>query len=148
MRNENMRHLEIKNNHLSIGARLLLLCAICLISMPVALAQKKHHPRPAVSIAGVYGGDFTVGEGSGDLEGMRVVIVAAGGAYHAIVQVAQGGAEDPKPEFVEVAVKGMTVTFAGMTGTVTAAGLRLKNSDGKTELLKRKPCAPYFNMMP
>jgi hypothetical protein len=143
-----MRNLEMKNKGLSVAHRLLLICVVCLISMPVALAQKKHHPRPAVSIAGVYGGDFTVGEGSGDLEGMRVVIVAAGGAYHAIVQVAQGGAEDPKPEFVDVEVKGMTVTFAGMTGTVSAAGLRMKNSEGKTELLKRKPCAAYFNMMP
>ena len=143
-----MKQLATKNNYLAVGTRLLLLCVVCLISTTVALAQKKHHPRPAVNIAGVYGGDFKVGEGSGDLEGKRVVIVAAGGAYHAIVQVAQGGAEDPKPEFVEVTVKGMTITFAGMTGTVTAAGLTLKNSDGTTELLKRKPCAAYFNMMP
>lgn len=142
-----MRHPQTKNNRSSIGPRLLLLCLVCLISAPVALAQKRHHPQPDVSIAGVYG-DFKVGEGSGDLEGMRVVIVAAGGAYHAIVQVAQGGAEDPKPEFVEVAVKGMTVSFAGMTATVTAAGLTVKNSDGKTELLKRKSCEAYFNMKP
>ena len=142
-----MRHTEMNNKGLSVGNRVLLICVVCLISMPLALAQR-HHPRPAVSIAGVYGGDFTVGQGSGDLEGMRVVIVAAGGGYHAIVQIAQGGAEDPKPEFVDVEVKGMNVTFAGLTGTVTAAGLRIKNSDGKTELLKRKPCASYFSMRP
>jgi hypothetical protein len=146
-RNKIMKPLEMKNNGLIAGNRLLLVCLMCLISMPLALAQK-HHPQQAVSIAGVYGGDFKVGAESGDLEGMRVVIVAAGGGYHAIVQVAQGGAEDPKPEFVEVTVKGMTVTFAGMTGTVTAAGLRVKNEDGTTELLKRKPCASYFGMKP
>jgi hypothetical protein len=127
--------------------RVLLISVMCLISTPITLAQK-NHSRQAASIAGVYGGDFTVGKGSGDLEGTRVVIIAAGGAYHAIVQVAQGGAEDPKPEFVEVQVKGSTVTFAGLTGTVTAAGLRLKNSDGTTELLKRKPCSSYFGMKP
>jgi hypothetical protein len=127
--------------------RVFLICVISLISTSAALAQKNHSPQ-GVDIAGVYGGDFTVGAGSGDLEGMRVVIIAAGGGYHAIVQTAQGGAEDPKPEFVDVEVKGMAVTFAGLTGTVTAAGLRIKNSDGKTELLKRKPCAAYFKMKP
>jgi hypothetical protein len=143
-----MKQFEMKNRRLRVITRLLVVCALCLVSMPVALAQKKHHPKPEVSIAGVYGGDFKVGAASGDLEGMRVVIVAAGGGYHAIVQVAQGGAEDPKPEFVEVEVKGTRVSFAGMTATVTAAGLTVKNSDGKTELLKRKPCAAYFNMKP
>lgn len=142
-----MKHLEMKNKGLSVGNRVLLICAICLISMPIALAQK-NHSRPAVSIGGVYE-NFTVGKGSGDLEGMRVVIFAAGGAYRAIVQSAEGGAEDPKPQFVEeVQVKGMTVTFAGFTGTVTAAGLRLKNSDGNIGLLRRKPCASFFSVGP
>ena len=141
-----MKQLKMKNKVLTVGDRVLLICAICLLSMPIALAQK-HHSRPAVSIGGVYE-NFTVGKESGDLEGMRVVIFAAGGAYHAIVQTAQGGAEDPKPEFVDVQVKGMTVTFAGSTGTVTAAGLRLKNSYGTTELLRRKPCASFFNVGP
>lgn len=132
---------------MKLVVRLFLLCVICSISISVALAQKNHSPQ-AVNIAGVYGGDFKVGEGSGDLEGRRVVIIAAGGSYHAIVQTAEGGAEDPKPEFVDVTVKGTTVTFAGLTGTVTAAGLRLKNSDGTMELLKRKSCLSYFNMKP
>jgi hypothetical protein len=142
-----MKDLETKNKGLAILNRVFLICAICLISMPVALAQK-HHPRPAVSIGGVYE-NFTVGQESGDLVGMRVIIFAAGGAYRAIVQSAEGGAEDPQPKYIEdVQVKGMTVTFAGFTGTVTAAGLRLKNSDGMNELLKRKPCAPLFNVGP
>ena len=106
-----------------------------------------HYSRPAASVAGVYE-NITVGQGSGDLEGMRVVIVQAGGGYHAIVQVAQGGAEDPQPEFVTVNVKGMSVDFMAAstkyTGTVTATGLNLKNADGDTQTLKRKPCSTYF----
>lgn len=109
-----------------------------------------HYAQRGASVAGVYE-NFTVGKGSGDLEGMRVVIVAAGGGYHAIVQVAQGGAEDPQPEFVEVKVKGLNVEFTAgsqkYTGRVTAAGLTLKDSSG-SHLLKRKPCAEYFNMKP
>jgi hypothetical protein len=110
-------------------------------------SEKNHRPQPAASVAGVYE-NLTVGKGSGDLEGMRVVIVRAGGGYHAIVQVAQGGAEDPQPEFVDVNVKGMSVNFTAAsmkyTGTVTPTGLRLKNADGATQTLRRKPCASYF----
>ena len=54
---------------------------------------------------------MTVGQGSGDLPGMRVVIAQAGGGHHAIFQQAQGGAEDPQPAFVAVSVKGMSVDF-------------------------------------
>ncbi len=106
-----------------------------------------HSTQPAASVAGVYE-NFTVGKGSGDLEGMRVVIVQAGGGYHAIVQVAQGGAEDPQPEFVDVNVNGMSVGFTAAsmkyTGTVMATGLKLKDADGATQTLVRKPCASYF----
>jgi len=130
----------------------LLTCMVCLIIMPTALAHKRRTPAAspaasAASVTGVYE-NFTVGKGSGDLEGMRVVIVSAGGGPYAIVQIAQGGAEDPKPEFVQANVKGMTVDFtvgsAKYTGTVTAAGMRVKDSGGTTTMLKRKPCATYF----
>jgi hypothetical protein len=114
-----------------------------LIIMPSALAEKRRTQKTP-DITGVYGGDFTVGQGSGDLEGMQVVIINAGNAYHAIVQIAQGGAEDPEPNFVPVTVKGRNVEFSvgerKFTGTVTAAGLRLKDEG----LLKRKPCSSYF----
>lgn len=126
--------------------RALLFCMLCSIVVPTALAKKRPIQPPA-SIGGVYE-NFTVGKGSGDLEGMRVVIFAAGGAWRAIVQEAQGGAEDPKPEFVDVEVKGMNVNFSvgeqKFTGTVTAAGLNLKGQG----LLKRKPCATYFSVGP
>lgn len=120
--------------------------AICLLVIPATLAGKPA-AQPAATVAGIYD-NFTVGKESGDLEGMRVVIVPAGGGYHAIVQIAQGGAEDPKPEFVAATVKGMTVSFSvgeeKFTGTATAAGLRLKNSAGEMQTLKRKPCSSYF----
>ena len=92
--------------------------------------------------------NFTVGKEAGDREGMRVVIFPAGGGHHAMVQIAQSGAEDPKPVFVDATVKGATVGFTvndqKYTGTVNIAGLTLKDPDGKTYVLKRRPCATLF----
>src|SRR3977135_3135045 len=109
---------------MKISVRALLPVLICLIIGPTALARKPAAQRTA-GVAGVYD-NFTVGKGSGDLEGMRVVLVSAGNEYHAIVQIAQGGAEDPKPEWVPVQVKGNIVSFKvgdeKYTGTVTVAG--------------------------
>jgi hypothetical protein len=121
--------------------RALVTFVVCLIIGPAVLAQKRS-PRPAPVINGIYE-NFKVGAGSGDLEGMRVVLFTAHDEYYAIVQIAQGGAEDPSPEFVKATVKGTKVEFTvgteKYTGTVTAAGLRINS-----ELLKRKPCADFF----
>jgi hypothetical protein len=126
--------------------RAFLTSVICLIVIPTALGRNPDS-QPTVTVAGVYD-NFTVGKESGDLEGMRVVIVQAGGGYYAIVQIAQGGAEDPKPEFVQAKVKGSSVSFTvgdeKFTGAATATGLRLKNSAGESQALKRKPCSSYF----
>ena len=126
--------------------RVLLTSMICLTIIPAALA-KKPGPPPPVSIKGIYE-NFTVGKGSGDLEGMRVVLMPAGNGLYAIVQIAQGGAEDPKPELVPVKVTGMNLSFAvgeeKFTGSVLAAGLRIKNSSGESQMLKRKPCSSLF----
>jgi hypothetical protein len=131
---------------MKLTVRAFLTGVICLIVIPAALA-KKPGAQTTPNVAGVYD-NFTVGKGSGDLEGMRVVLVAAGDGHYAIVQIAQGGAEDPKPEFVPVQVKGAAVSFTvgeeKYTGMVTAAGLRLKNSTGESQLLKRKPCSSYL----
>jgi hypothetical protein len=98
-------------------------------------------------VAGVYE-NFTVGKESGDLEGMRVVIIPAHDTFYAMVQIAQGGAEDPKPQFVDATVKGNTVEFTvgdqKYTGIVSIAGFRVKDPDGKTHVLKRRPCATLF----
>jgi hypothetical protein len=79
---------------------------------------------------------------------MRVGIVSAGGGYYAIVQIAQGGAEDPKPVFGPADVKGKSVSFSvgddTYTGTATAAGLTLKDASGQSQVLKRKACSSYF----
>ncbi len=125
--------------------RIVVFSIVCLVAITGVVVS--NFAAPAASVAGVYE-NFTVGQGSGDLEGMRIVIVPAGGGYYAIVQIAQGGAEDPKPEFVEATVKGRTASFtvgdAKYTATATAAGLTVKDSDGQTHVLKRKPCASYF----
>lgn len=125
--------------------RVVFLSLICLTGLTVAIA--KNFGQPIITVPGVYE-NFTVGQGSGDLEGMRVVIVPAGGGYYAIVQIAQGGAEDPKPEFVQAEVKGKQVSFnvgeEKFTGTATAAGLNLKNAAGDPHVLKRKACTTYF----
>jgi len=98
-------------------------------------------------VSGVYE-NFTVGKESGDLEGMRVVIIPAHDTFYAMVQIAQGGAEDPKPQFVDATVKGATVEFTvgdqKYTGTVSIAGFRVKDPEGKMHVLKRRPCATLF----
>jgi hypothetical protein len=131
---------------MKLTVRAFLTGVICLIVIPAALARNPGG-QPAATVSGVYD-NFTVGKESGDLEGMRVVLVSAGGGYYAIVQIAQGGAEDPKPEFVQAKVLGANVSFAlgdeKFIGTVTAVGLRLKSSAGESQLLKRKPCSSYF----
>ncbi len=126
-------------------SRLILFSIICLVSLNSANA--KSPAQPIVTVPGIYE-NFTVGKGSGDLEGMRVAIVPAGGGYYAIVQVAQGGAEDPKPDFVPAEVKGKTVSFAvgeaKYTGTVSATGMTVKDSSGQTQILNRKACTALF----
>src|SRR5260370_41768132 len=120
---------------MNLTVRALLTLAICLMVIPATQARNAA-AQPAVTVAGVYD-NFTVGKESGDLEGMRVVIVPAAGGYYAIVQIAQGGAEDPKPEFVAAKVKGMNLRFSAgdekFNGTVNAAGVRLKNSRGDSQ---------------
>src|SRR6266481_9162894 len=120
--------------------RVALFSFVCMVVLTAAMT--KNFGQPIVTVPGVYE-NFTIGKGSGDLEGMRVVIVSAGGGYYAIVQIAQGGAEDPKPEFVAANIKGMSVEFTAgsekFRGTVSAAGLTLKNAAGESQTLKRKP---------
>ncbi len=130
---------------MKLTIRIALLCLVTIFGLSIAIT--KNFGQPIVTVSGIYE-NFTVGKGSGDLEGMRVVVVPAGGGYYAIVQIAQGGAEDPKPEFVAAEVKGKGISFTvgevKYTGTVSAAGLTVKDSSGQTEVLKRKACSSYF----
>ena len=131
---------------MKIVARVFLILALCLASVSFAMARKPAG-QPVIIVPGIYE-NFTVGKDSGDLEGMRVTIMPAGGGYYAIVQIAQGGAEDPKPEFVAAEVKGRTVTFSvgdqKYTGTVSATGMTVKNAAGESQVLKRKACSALF----
>jgi|SRR5215831_10342517 len=130
---------------MKLATRAVLILIVCLAGF--SLANAKSPGQPVVIVAGVYE-NFTVGKGSGDLEGMRVVIVPAGDGYYAIVQIAEGGAEDPKPNFVQAEVKGKNVSFTvgeiKFTGTVSATALTVKQSGGESQVLKRKSCTTYF----
>ena len=127
---------------MKLTVRVILASLICLSVISMGLAR-----TPPAAVAGVYE-NFTVGKGSGDLEGMRVVIIPAGGGYYAMVQIAQGGAEDPKPEFVPASVSGTKVEFSvgdqKFTATASATSLRVKSADGQTHVLRRKPCSSLF----
>src|SRR2546421_11339072 len=129
---------------MKLSTRAILFSIVCVVVLTVTITR--NFGQPIVTVPGVYE-SFTVGKGSGDLEGMRVGIVSAGGGYYAIVQIAQGGAEDPKPVFVPADVKGRSVSFSvgddKYTGTVTAAELTLKEGSGQSHL-KRKACSSYF----
>src|ERR1043166_10040893 len=122
---------------MKLVARAFFILAISIISISTATARRPP-AQQVVIVPGIYE-NFTVGKGSGDLEGMRVTIMSAGGGYYAIVQIAQGGAEDPKPEFVAAEVKARTVTFSvgdqKYTGTVSAAGMTVKNGAGGAQAL-------------
>ena len=120
--------------------RALLLAVVVLTIAAAATAQTRG--RGTTPVNGIYE-NFTVGAGSGDLEGMRVVIFSAHDEHYAIVQIAQGGAEDPVPEMVKLSVTGMKVEFTvgseNYKGTISSAGLKLNGS-----MLKRKPDANFF----
>jgi hypothetical protein len=119
-----------------------LLIAIVGLTIVAAATAQTRGTRSAPVINGVYE-NFTVGSGSGDLEGMRVVLFSAHDEHYAIVQIAQGGAEDPTPQLVKANVKGMKVDFTAgsetYTGTVSGAGLKING-----RLLRRKPNSDFF----
>ena len=110
---------------------------------------------PPVRIEGTYE-NLTVGKESGDLVGMRVMLIDGGGGIHAIVQEAGGGVELPEPVTAKVEVNGAKISFTmklalrveeeTFSGTVTTAGLRLRRGPTtgpeaqKPVLLKRKRC--------
>jgi len=74
-------------HEMKLTTRAILFSIVCVVVLTGAITR--NFGQPIVTVAGVYE-NFTVGKGSGDLEGMRVVIVPAGGGYYAIVQIAQG----------------------------------------------------------
>ena len=125
---------------MKITSRAVLIVIVGLTMAVAVTAQTRG--RGSAPVNGVYE-NFKVGAGSGDLEGMRVVIFSAHDGHYAIVQIAQGGAEDPTPELVQVNVTGMKITFTvgseNFSGTVSKAGLKVNGS-----LLKRRPNTDFF----
>ena len=61
---------------MKLTTRAILFSIVCVVVFTAAITS--NFGQPIVTVAGVYE-NFTVGKGSGDLEGMRVVIVPAGG---------------------------------------------------------------------
>ena len=120
--------------------RILLFLAFCLVAIPTAASAQ-------TGVHGVFE-NLTANKQSGDLDGWRIAIFSAGNGHWAIVQQAQGGAEDPKPVLVEVTVKGKTIAFTlgetKYTGVVSAASLKLKAEGDKAETIKRVSSAGYF----
>jgi len=127
--------------------RAFLLFSISLIVTLTAFPQKRS--TPSVAIEGTYE-NLTVGKESGDLEGMRVILIDGGGGIYAIVQEAAGGVELPAPALSEVTVKGtdisFTIKFPGQdetqtfSGKVSASGLRLRHGSDAPFVLKRRKC--------
>ena len=124
---------------MKIRLQILLSLAFCFVTIPAVSAQ--------TGVNGVFE-NLTANKQSGDLDGWRIAIFSAGNGYWAIVQQAQGGAEDPKPVLVEVTVKGKTISFmlneTKYSGTVSAKSLKLKAEGDPSETIKRVSSAGYF----
>jgi hypothetical protein len=108
--------------------------------MVIALAAlPQRRSVPPVRIEGTYDNLHVGPPESGDLEGMRVILVDGGGGIYAIVQEAEGGVELPAPVLAEVTVKGTDVSFTAkfpnhdeaetFSGKVSASGLRLRRGN-------------------
>jgi hypothetical protein len=114
-------------------ARVVLSCGLLLAVTLTALPQRRS--VPPVRIEGTYDNLHVGPPESGDLEGMRVILIDGGGGIYAIVQEAEGGVELPAPALGEVTVKGseisFTVKFPGQdeaqsfSGKVLASGIFL-----------------------
>lgn len=135
------------------AARVALLCLVCLVSAAHSPAQGRRTKAPPADVEGVFSSFAVLADSDGDLSGIKVIVLSGQGEngpqYYAVVQFAEGLPEEPK--MVKAKVTGTNVSFtlgAGgdtirYSGTVTAAGLRLKwtGLGGTTnEFLKRQSC--------
>lgn len=122
------------------SVQILLFIAFCLVAIPVAASAQ-------TGVHGVFE-NLTANKQSGDLDGWRIAIFSAGNGHWAIVQQAQGGAEDPAPVLVEVTVKGKSISFmlheAKYSGIVSAKSLKLHAEGDPSEIIKRIFSAGYF----
>jgi len=148
----NIRELNSQGDLLQLVIRIFVIAGFFSVAALTVYPQK----MPPVRIEGTYE-NLRVGPESGDLVGMRVILIDGGGGIHAIVQEAEGGVELPDPATAKVDVKGakisFTIKFSGhdeaqtFSGTVTTAGLRLRRGDTggadaeKPFFLKRRKCS-------
>lgn len=127
-------------------SRAVLVCCVLLVVASAALAQKRS--VPPVRIEGTYDNLHVGPPESGDLEGMRVMLIDGGGGIYAIVQEAAGGVELPQPTLAEVVVRGNEITFTlkfpdhdepeTFSGKVSASGLTLRRGTA-VQMAKPKP---------
>jgi len=146
-----MRELNRRGDFVMLVIRLVLIASFLSAAALTVYPQK----MPPVRIEGTYE-NLRVGPESGDLVGMRIMLIDGGGGIHAIVQEAEGGVELPNPVTAKTDVKGakisFTIKFPGhdaaqtFSGTVTTAGLRLRRGHTagadaeKPFFLKRRKC--------
>lgn len=126
-------------------SRAVLVGCVLLVVASAALPQKRS--VPPVRIEGTYDNLHVGPPESGDLEGMRVMLIDGGGGIYAVVQEAAGGVELPAPALGEVTVKGNEISFSvkfpgqdetqTFSGKVSASGLTLKRSSPTAD-----PAAP------
>lgn len=127
-------------------SRAVLLCCVVLVVAPAALSQRRS--VPPVRIEGTYDNLHVGPPESGDLEGMRVILIDGGGGIYAIVQEAAGGVELPAPTLAEVVVRGNEIAFTlkfpnqdepeTFSGKVSASGLSLSRGTAP-EMAQPKP---------
>lgn len=121
--------------------RIILCCAVCLSLASIASAQKADKSNSFYT-EGTFS-NIAVGEG-GDYSGMQVYLTDADGQFYATVTIAEGVLLPPVLVKVAVQVEKREIEFTlpgenrrKFTGTVTADGLTLVESGGKS-FLKRK----------
>ena len=124
-------------------SRLVLCCALCLLTASIAVAQggAKSHP---FHTEGVFS-NITAGPG-GDYGGMQIYLTDSDGQFYAAVTVAQGVLLPPVLVKVQVQVETRKIEFTlpgaeggrKFTGTVSAAGLTL--FEGQTKSFLKRTC--------
>ncbi len=128
------------------------LCVLCSVAAPLTPSQQqRNRPRP-VNPEGIYS-SIEYSNASGDVGGMEVTIISAYNPegnvqYYAVVQTAAG--VPLAPVLVRARVRGSSVEFTvpavdgaqavRYSGTITAAGLRLRDNTGDSRTLRRKNC--------
>jgi hypothetical protein len=127
-----------KEKPMRLFPRIVLCCALCLLFVSGASAQKR---SKTFHTEGVFS-NITAGEG-GDYGGMQVYLTDADGQFYATVTVAQGVLLPPVLVKVQANVEERKIEFTlpgdsprKFSGTVTADGLTLVE-DGNKIFLKR-----------